>query len=182
MLVCLNKEMFKLLRIIAVVLTVLIPAGCGIYSFSPGGKSSIKTIAIAQIENKTIEAGLSSRMTDLIVDAFIADGSMKVVSEKEADAVLIGILKSYNREAYTYDESDNVSQYVVKLVFDVILQKGGSEEDIWKETFYSEGYYSTDIEADEGSQYQVATTEEESQVQAANKLVQDVINRTTKSW
>jgi hypothetical protein len=121
-------------------------------------------------------------MTDLIVDAFIADGSMKVVSEKEADAVLIGILKSYNREAYTYDESDNVSQYVVKLVFDVILQKGGSEEDIWKETFYSEGYYSTDIEADEGSQYQVATTEEESQVQAADKLVQDVINRTTKSW
>ncbi len=156
--------------------------GCGIYSFSPGGKSSIKTIAISQIENKTIEAGLSSRMTDLIVDAFIADGNMKVVSEKDADAVLIGILTSYNREAYTYDESDNVTQYVVKLVFDVTLRKGGSEEEFWKETFYSEGYYATDIGAEEGSNIQIATSEEEGQVQAADKLVQDVINRTTKSW
>jgi hypothetical protein len=171
----------QVLLIITVVFLWLI-AGCAIYSFSPGGKSSIKTIAISQIENKTIEAGLSSRMTDLIVDAFIADGNMKVVSEKDADAVLIGILTNYNREAYTYDESDNVTQYVVKLVFDVTLQKGGSEEEFWKEIFYSEGYYATDIGTEDGSNFQVATSEEEGQVLAANKLVQDVINRTTKSW
>ncbi len=157
-------------------------AGCAVYSFNPGGKSSIKTIAVSQIENKTIESGLSSRMTDLIVDAFISEGSMKVVSEKDADAVLNGILTDYKREAYTYDESDNVTQYVVKLVFDVTLKKGGSDEELWKEIFYSEGYYSTDISATEGSNLQVATTEEGAQAQAANKLVQDVINRTTKSW
>jgi len=157
-------------------------AGCGVYSFNPGGKSSIKTIAVSQIENKTIEAGLSSRMTDLIVDAFISEGSMKVVSAKDADAIISGTLTDYKREAYTYDESDNVSQYVVKLVFDVILQKGESEEPIWKEIFYSEGYYSTDVGTSDASAIQVATDEEGAQVQAAQKLVQDVINRTTKSW
>lgn len=151
--------------------SVLSLFGCGIYSFSPGGKSAIKTISVTQFENRTIESGLSARMTDLVVDALIADGTLKVVSAGDADAVLTGVLTSYAREAYTYDEFDNVTQYVVKLVFDVILQKGGSDEELWKETFYSEGIYSADTEA-----------EEEGQAKAADKLVVDVINRTTKSW
>ncbi len=56
-------------------------------------------------------------------------------------------------------------------MFDVTLQKGESDEELWKETFYSEGIYSADTE-----------TEEEGQAKAADKLVVDVINRTTKSW
>ncbi len=166
------KSMMKNLRaaIFMGCLAALI-AGCAVYTFNPGGKSSIKTIAVEQIENKTIEAGLSNIMTDLVIDAFIVDGNMKVVSESEADAILIGTLTNYNREAYTYDENDVVSQYVVKLVFDVTLKKGGEDEDIWVEQFYSEGVYSA---ADE--------TEDTGQQRAAAKLVDDIINRTTKSW
>jgi hypothetical protein len=160
----------------------ILTAGCGIYSFSPGGKSLIETIAITQFENKTIESGLSGRMTDLVVDAFISDGSLKVVSENDADAVLLGVLSSYKREAYTYDESDNVSQYVVKLVFEVKLLKGDSEEEFWSETFYSEGYYATDLGTSSDSALTIAATEEGAQAQAADKLVSDILNRTTKSW
>ena len=161
---------------------ILAVSGCGIYSFSSGGKSSISTIAITQFENKTIESGLSGRMTDLVVDAFISNGTMKVVSEAGAEAILYGTLTNYQRDPYTYDEADNVSQYVVKLVFDVTLKKGDVDEDIWSETFYSEGYYSTDASTSGDDQLQLATSEEEAQVQAAEKLVQDIINRTTKSW
>lgn len=149
----------------------LLMTGCVIYTFNPGGKSSIQTIAVTQIENKTIEAGLSNTMTDLVIDAFIADGNMKVVSETDADAILMGTLTNYNREAYTYDENDVVSQYVVKLVFDVTLKKGKEDDNIWVEQFYSEGVYSA---ADE--------TEDTGQQRAAAKLVDDIINRTTKSW
>jgi hypothetical protein len=148
----------------------LLVGGCFVYSFSPGGKSSIKTVAVRQFENETIEAGLSSRMTDLVVDALLADGNLKVVSESEADAVLMGTLTSYERKPYTYDESDNVTQYVVELVFNIILQ-GEGEEELWRERFYSEGIYNADEQ-----------TEEEGQVLAAEKLVVDIINRTTKSW
>ena len=75
------------------------------------------------------------------------------------------------REALTYDETDNVSQYVVKITFDVTFQKGGSYEELWHEVFYSEGIYAADTE-----------TEDEGQKRAADKLVIDIINRTTKSW
>ncbi|MEW5924229.1 MAG: LPS assembly lipoprotein LptE [Candidatus Zixiibacteriota bacterium] len=149
----------------------LVLGGCAIYSFSPGGKSSIKSIAVRQFENRTIEAGLSSRMTDLVVDAFIADGNLKVASENDADAIMAGELSSYENKAYTFDESDNVSQYVVKVVFNIALQNASDGGEIWKEAFYSEGVYLADSE-----------TEEDGQIRAAQKLVIDVINRTTKNW
>jgi hypothetical protein len=156
--------------ILLVTIVALIAGGCGVYSFSPGGKSSIKTIAVTQFENETIEYGLSDRMTDLVVDAFIADGNLKVVSASEADAVLTGILANYDRKPYTYDETDIVSKYVVKIVFNMELQKNDGSQ-IWKERFYSEGIYETDLE-----------TEEDGQVKAAERLVVDILNRTTKSW
>nr|MBN2277454.1 hypothetical protein [candidate division Zixibacteria bacterium] len=152
-------------------LIIGIISGCGIYSFNPGGKSSIKTISVAQFENKTIESGLANRMTDLVVDAFIADGNLKIASEDNADANLFGTLLNYKRDPYTYDEADNVSQYVVRLTFDVLLQKRESGEEIWKEVILSEGVYNVDSQ-----------TEEDGQVLAAGKLVEDIINRTTKSW
>jgi len=131
----------------------------------------ISTIAISQFENKTIEAGLSNTLTDLVIDAFISDGNLKVVSEADADGVLYGILTSYKREAYNYDEADNVAQYVVKLNFDVTLKKRDSEENFWQEQFYSEGVFDAFEE-----------TEEDGQMMAVEKLVQDILNRTTKSW
>lgn len=152
------------------VLFLVCCTGCGVYSFSPGGKSSIKTISVTQFENKTIEYGLSSRMTDLVIDAFISDGNLKIVSQSEADATLVGVMTNYERKPYTYDESDVVSQYVVKIVFDIVL-KGKDEKELWREKFYNEGIYSADEQ-----------TEDDGQVLAADKLVIDIINRTTKSW
>jgi hypothetical protein len=156
--------------VIALILAGL--TGCGVYSFSPGGKSSIKTIAVNQFENETIEVGLSSTMTDLVINAFIADGSLKVVSENQADAVLQGTLSSYAREPHTFDASDNVSRYAVRIIFNITLKKGGgSDEELWKQAFTSEGIYLADEE-----------TEEDGQSRAAQKLVVDIINRTTKNW
>ena len=154
----------------AVLCLLIFGCGCGVYSFSPGGKSSIKTIAVPQFENQTIEYGLSSRMTDLVIDAFIADGNMKVVSPTDADATLVGVMTNYERKAYTYDENDNVSEYVVKIIFDVTLQGEGGTE-IWRDKFYSEGIYNAETQ-----------TEDDGQVLAASKLVTDILNKTTKSW
>ncbi len=164
--------MNRIFRIFVFIAVSALLVGCGIYSFSPGGKSSIKSISVAQFENETIEVGLSSSMTDLVVDAFISDGNLKVVGENSADAILIGTMKNYSRVPFTYDEFDNVENYAVRITFDVILRKGGTEdEEFWHEQFTSDGVFAADSE-----------TEEEGQIRAAEQLVVDIINRTTKSW
>jgi len=146
-------------------------SGCGIYSFNPKGKSSIKTIAIEPFENKTSEFGFTDRLTEIVTDAFIKDGNLKVVPSANADAVLIGTLLSYSRAPLRFDINDQVAEYKVRLEFEVVLRNPQDQSDILKDRFLQEASYDATTE-----------TEEDGQQRAGQKLVEAILNRTTKSW
>ena len=149
----------------------LLGAGCGVYTFNPAGKSEIQAIAIERFDNRTAEYDLADRMTDLVIDAFISDGTMKVVSIDNADAVLVGVLTRYDRKPYKYDENDQVESYSVTMDFDVVLINPRDDSEIWREKMIQEGVYSVESE-----------TEQEGQEKAVDRLVESIVNRTTKSW
>ncbi|MDH4158072.1 MAG: LPS assembly lipoprotein LptE [candidate division Zixibacteria bacterium] len=149
----------------------VLAAACGVYTFNPAGKSEIKTIAVERFENNTGEYGLADRMVDIVIDAFIADGNMKVVSADKADAVLYGVLKAYQRKPYTYDQNDQVQEYQVVMNFDITLKNPRDDSEIWKETMNQTGIYDV-----------LNETEEDGQNRALGFLVESIINRTTKSW
>ena len=167
-------QVSKLRRgIVVLVLTALVisVSGCGVYTFNPKGSSSIKTIAVERFENKTDQFGLTDRLTEVVIDAFIADGSMKVVSPDAADAILRATLTSYRRVPFQFDENDNVQTYKVLLDFNVSLINPSDQSEIWKEDMPQEGIYAADTE-----------TEEDGQQRAGQRLVEAIINKTTKSW
>lgn len=149
----------------------LLGAGCGVYTFNPAGKSEIQAIAVERFDNRTAEYDLADRMTDLVIDAFISDGTMKVVSIDNADAVLVGVLTRYDRKPYKYDENDQVESYSVTMDFDVVLINPRDDSEIWREKMVQEGVYSVESE-----------TEQEGQEKAVDRLVESIVNRTTKSW
>ena len=93
----------------AMVLTIGLSA-CGVYTFNPRGKSSITTIAVEPFENRTPQYGLADLMTEVVIDAFIADGSMKVVPSDVSEAVLTGTLTRYQRLEPEFEEADPVAQ------------------------------------------------------------------------
>jgi hypothetical protein len=152
-------------------LVFLLSAGCGVYTFNPKGKSSIKSIAIERFENQTPEYGLADQMTDLVIDAFIADGNMKVVSLENADAILSGVLTRYERKPYAYDQNDVVESYYVDMDFDIALKSPRDDSEIWKEKITQRGVYAVDNE-----------TEEDGRQKAVKLLIEAIINKTTKSW
>ena len=146
-------------------------AGCGVYTFNPRGKSEIQNIAIEPFENQTAEFGLADRITEIVIDAFIADGTMKIVPTDNADAYLEGTLTRYERVPFKFTENDQVEEYKVLMDFDISLKnpKDGSEK--WRQKLTQEGIYNADTE-----------TEENGQQRAAERLVQAIIDKTTKSW
>lgn len=150
---------------------LVVSGGCGVYTFNPRGTSSIKTIAVQRFENRTDQFGLTDRLTEIVIDAFIADGNMKVVSADAADAVLAATLTGYRRAPFQFDENDNVQTYKVILDFDVALIKPSDQSEIWRASLPQEGIYAADTEA-----------EEDGQQRAGQRLVEAIINRTTKSW
>ena len=66
-------------------------AGCG-YNFQGSGTSlpdDVKTVAIAKVENNTIERGLGTQVEESLRSVFERYGALKVVEEEnQADAVL----------------------------------------------------------------------------------------------
>jgi outer membrane lipopolysaccharide assembly protein LptE/RlpB len=162
--------MKSIIQIALFTLTAIL-AGCGVYSFSPGGKSLFESVNISQFENKTIEYQLADRLTDAVVDAFIKDNTIKVREASKADAILTGTLSGYRRDPYTYDKEDVVTEYVVKVSISVKVVKANSEDVIWEEEFFAQGVYDA-----------IDETEEVGQDRAVTLLTSDIMDRTTKSW
>ncbi|MBK7140477.1 MAG: hypothetical protein IPH75_00180 [bacterium] len=146
-------------------------AGCGVYTLNPAGKSAIKSITVEQIENKTTEFGLTDRLTEFVIDAFIKEGSMKVVPEGMGDASLIAILNRYQKLPAKFDENDQVEEYKIVLDLQVTLKNPKDDSEIWTEHMIQEGLYNASSQ-----------TEEDGQRAAGNRLVEAILNRTTKSW
>ncbi len=152
-------------------LSLLLVGGCGVYSFTPGGKSSLKAISVERFENNTAEHALADRMTDLVMDAFIRDGKMKIVTPGNAEAILTGTLTTYRRTQYEWDENDQVTSYSVVMTFQIALKNPDGETDIWSAPISQEATYDVDTE-----------TEEDAQEEAIDRLIDDIINRTISPW
>ena len=156
----------------ALFLMTVTALSCGVYTFNPAGKSSIQAIAVERFDNKTTEYELADRMTDLVIDAFLADGTFKVVSAENADATLSGVMTRYDRKPFEYDENDVVLSYSVTLTFDIALTNPrDNDTEIWRETMIQEGVYLVD-----------GQTEQDGQNNAVERLIVSIVSRTTKSW
>ncbi|MEA2030997.1 MAG: LptE family protein [candidate division Zixibacteria bacterium] len=160
-------------RVILVMLigVVMLTNSCYVYTFNPQGESDISSVAVERFENDTPEFGLADMMTNKVIDAFISDGTMNIVSVENADAVLIGKLVGYDRQPHEFTPDDEVISYVVTMDFDVVLKNSNDGSEIWKERISQQGIYQVDSE-----------TEEVGQQEAIKLLVETIINKTTKSW
>jgi len=105
------------------------------------------------------------------MNAFIGDGTISVREASKAEAVMTGTVTEYRREAYTYDKTDNVSQYAANVKIHVKVVKANTDEVIWEEDFFAQGVYDPSTE-----------TEEDGQNKAIAILKSNILDRTTKSW
>lgn len=161
-----------MVRVVLVLgLVILIAAGCGVYTFSPAGKATYKTITVERFGNETAEYELADHITDVIIDALIADGTMKVVAQGNGEVILRGSLVQYDRKPFKYDASDHVESYKVTMDFQVSLINPADNSEIWKERMSQYGVYDVATE-----------TEADAQQAAVDRLVEQIILRTTKSW
>ncbi|MBW1729938.1 MAG: hypothetical protein JRH08_00300 [Deltaproteobacteria bacterium] len=87
----------------AVVLLVF--SGCG-YRLNLSGSSmrgGLNTLAIPMVESSATVAGLEADFTNIIRQEFLSHSTIPIVSEKEADAVLIGRIERIETAPLSYD-------------------------------------------------------------------------------
>ncbi len=177
---------------LAAVLSVIAFSGCGYISKSLAHAKSTK-IFIKPFENKVdmnitggysdmnpyrlYRPGMETKVTDAVINRFLLDGSLKVVSKKEdAELILTGALKNYDKQPLKYNEfTKKVEEYRANIIVDMELADVDNDKVLWKETDFV-GYY----------EFNLIGSNSETEDTAINHAVEDlarrVVERTVEDW
>ncbi len=113
----------------------LLLSSCG-YRFTPVGgvvPEDSRTIAILAFVNDTNEPYVDVEVTKAVVDEFLADGRLKVVSSEAADLVLKGSVTKFDMTPSSYTTDNYVQSYTVGIGVNVTVEDVKTHKIIWQE-------------------------------------------------
>lgn len=147
-------------------------AGCS-YSFRGQTADAIKSIAIPVFVNETAEFGIAERITDELIRGFQRDGTLRITTSEQADAVLTGRITRIEDLPYTARADQTVEEYRFSMTCEIEFTDGRTQQVLWTQTYPAWAVYPFD-----GSlQYR------DQAIQAAvAKLQVDLLNRIVGSW
>ena len=112
-------------------------------------------------------------VTDTVTNAIIRNGSMKVVNESQADAVVMGRIVEVINEADTYSKSEQARQFKIHIYADVQFYDRRKNRALWEEKRL-EGWARYDTSNPSSRQDAVH--------QALQMLASLIIDKTVAGW
>ncbi len=158
--------------------------GCG-YATRSTLPTTFKTISVPTFANKveiqtagpeykTYYPGLEIKITNAIVDRFVYDGNLRISKEDVADLVLEGELIDYLRQPLRYSASDEIEEYRLSLIVNLVL-KDKEGNIVWGENnFIGDTTYRITGP--------LAKTEAGALDAAVEDLARRIVNRTVEDW
>ena len=89
---------------------LVLGAGCG-YSLRGNLPPDVKTVGVPIFRNLTAEPAVEGFITRAIVEAFVRNGRLRVVTPAEADAILDGEVTGYTVVATAFNPNENITAY-----------------------------------------------------------------------
>jgi hypothetical protein len=164
-------------RLLLALVTALL-CGCG-YSFSGSSlPSHIKNVAIPVFENQSLDYQVADEVTQALVDRFISDNRLKVTPLSQADAVLEGVLTSYENKVYGYSRDEDPEQYIVVMKVSLVFKDQVKNREIWSE----ENLLASAVYSPGGVVPGSPVSEEDARAKALDELANDVLARTLEQW
>jgi hypothetical protein len=122
--------------VVVLLALLLLLSSCG-YRLTPVGgivPEGARTIAILTFVNGTNEPYVDLEVTRAVVDEFLADGRLKVVSSEAADLVLRGTVTKFGMTPAAYSPDHYVQSYTVSIGVNVSIEDARTHKLIWQET------------------------------------------------
>lgn len=181
--------------VILVAAALLAGTGCG-YSTRSSLDDKYQTIFVSAFQNMSREYDLQAPLTNAIIRKFINDGRLQIVDRGDADLVLEGVILDYQLKGITYDERDEVTQFLCVVVAGARLMDQSTGTVLWEEprmagetSFYTRASgQSSDrlrgnAEAFLPTVRSFASEEENrSASEALEQLASDIFYRTVEPW
>lgn len=168
------------LEIWSLILAVVL-SGCG-YTRKTVLPQNIKTIYVETVKNKldmdkvfAYQQGLEMDITNAVIKRLHVDGTLKVVEQKKADAILKTDLMSLDQEGLRFNSLEGVSQYRYFIVVKLKLINAKTGAIIWEEPNFSGAneYYVTTV---------TSIGEQKAAQDAVQNLAYNIVNRIVEDW
>ncbi len=155
----------------------LLLTGCAGYRVGSMLPGDVKTVHVPTFINKTTEPLLELDTTQAVIEEFQRDGSLKVVAESDADAILSVVLTEYRLEPVSFrkDIRTAAQQYRVFIVANMVMRRT-SDQSVVVETPRVEGKFVFDVVGDLTSSKLTANP------QAARDLGYNMVQRMVEYW
>jgi len=173
---------------------VLAP-GCG-YTTKSSLDEKYQSIYVSAFQNLSRQYDLQAPLTNALTRKFITDGRLRVVSQDEADLVLEGVIKDYRLKGITYDEKDEVTQFLCVVLASARLTDRQTGKVVWEEktmagetSFYTRASGQSSDRLRGNAETFLPTvrsfaSEEENRgaSEALEQLASDIFYRTVEPW
>lgn len=153
---------------------LLLLGGCA-YSTRPGKlRPGLETIAVPFFENRSSEPGIEVELTQAILDGLIADRTLRVTDEGQADALVLGTVRRYTFQEAFFGQDRQAEEYRIDIEVEVSVVDASSQEAIAgpKRIKGTGSYYIS-----EGAEGEI-----DARVQAAQAIVEGIVNLVVEEW
>ncbi len=186
-----NRATSLLLTTIA----VLAASGCG-YSTQTSLDEKYQTVYVSAFRNASREYDLQAPLTNAVIRKFIADGRLTVVDRPNADLLLEGVILDYKLKGLTFDDNDDVTQFLCLVLAGVRVTDAATGEALWEDprmvgetTFYTRASGQSSDRLRGNAETFLPTvrsfaSEEENRgaAEALEQLASDIFYRTIEPW
>jgi hypothetical protein len=180
---------------IGIVVALIAGTGCG-YTTRSSLDEQYQTIFVSAFQNMSREYDLQAPLTNALSRKFIHDGRLKVVGRDSADLVLEGVILDYQLKGITYDEKDEVTQFLCVVLAGARLTDGHTGTVLWEEprmagetSFYTRASGQSSDRLRGNAEVFLPTvrsfaSEEENRgaSEALEQLASDIFYRTVEPW
>lgn len=109
--------------------------GCG-YQLSGAGEAfpkDVRTVFVEPFVNRSRDVGIDGEITAVLKSEFHRRGRLRVVDGLEqADAILSGVIRSFDHRVVAVNRKDEALQYEATLVVDMNLRRRTPDELLWR--------------------------------------------------
>ena len=152
--------------------------GCAYTTSTALLPAHLKTIAIPVFENATTEHTLEQDVTNAVIERFVKDNHLRVVNEKEANAVVRGRIIGYKNSVFGFSSVTRAQEYRVTITCAVVFKDQVKNREIWNEPnlVKTANYYVVDVPGEK------ARTELDGRQEAIAKIADEVLSRSVEGW
>ena len=113
----------------------LVVAGCG-YGFSAKGEAfpkDVQKVFVETLVNRTREVGVEGEVTAALKNELRQKRHLRLVTQlDQADAIVSGVVRSYDSRAVGTNRNDEALQYELTMVLDMTLRRRAPDEVLWR--------------------------------------------------